>query len=514
MPLATGRWFVYWPLLVCLLLTVLLFAWQPPRALSATLVVLAWLGLCALAWQRARAGRPVPLDGRQLVAYASQSGQARQIAERSAEQLNRGGLPALAVPLEQLDAAQLAAQSRLLLVLATYGEGEAPDNGARFLRLLERQAQLRELNYALLALGDSAYQHFCGFARAVDERLRQLQAMPLFERLEADRLCPGTLGQWQWQLGQLCGDPDYEAWSTPPFSAWRLVERRHLNPGSQGAPVYRLCLLPLNDRPNWRAGDIAEIAPRLPLAAVRQWLDELDLADTDDELAMALSGRRWPLERRELAGVSAEQLLERLPALNPRDYSIASLPADGGIELLIRLAHAPDGTPGLSSGWLCLHAELGARVDLRVRANPSFQLPVQCGPLILIGNGTGLAGLRAHLREREALGQHGHWLLYGERSAAHDHLLGDELERWLATGHLARLDRVFSRDQAEHRYVQHRLRDQADTLRQWLDNGASLLVCGSLKGMGRQVDALLRGLLGTEQVDALARDGRYRRDLY
>lgn len=510
--MSLGRWLAYWPLAACLVLAALLFILQPAREVSAALVILAWLAVCALIWQRARTMRRAPPTEHLWIAYASQGGQARQIAQRSAEQLTRGGLPAVAVPLETLT--DLSRQSRLLLVLATYGEGEPPDNGTRFLRLLEHQTSLRDLSYALLGLGDRGYRHFCGFARTVDERLRQLGAVPLFERLEADRLASAALSRWQWQLAQLCGQQDYEEWRTLEFSPWRLVERRRMNPGSQGAPVYHLRLQPDGGTAHWQAGDIAEIAPRLPLAVVRERLCTLNLADTEEALTGALATRRWPANNQPLAGLTSEQLLEQLPRLNHRDYSIASLPADGSLELLVRLARHPDGTPGLGSGWLCLQAEPGERIELRLRANPGFQLPEKCGALILIGNGTGLAGLRAHLREREALGQTGHWLLYGERNAAYDSLFAEELKRWLDSGHLARLDRVFSRDQAERRYVQHLLRDQADTLREWIERGATVLVCGSLEGMGREVDALLRGLLGAERVDELARNGRYRRDLY
>ena len=180
----------------------------------------------------------------------------------------------------------------------------------------------------------------------------------------------------------------------------------------------------------------------------------------------------------------------------------------------MRLQQHADGRLGISSGWLCAHAASAACIDLRIRANPGFRLPPESGPLILIGNGSGLAGLRAHLRERERLGQHGHWLLFGERNAAHDFLLREELQHWQHSGHLARLDLAFSRDQAEPVYVQHLLREAADDLRGWLARGASLLVCGSLQGMGREVDALLHGLLGEAEVERLREAGRYRRDLY
>jgi sulfite reductase (NADPH) flavoprotein alpha-component len=48
----------------------------------------------------------------------------------------------------------------------------------------------------------------------------------------------------------------------------------------------------------------------------------------------------------------------------------------------------------------------------------------------------------------------------------------------------------------------------------WIDEGAAIYVCGSLQGMASVVDAVLRAVLGSEQVDALQEAGRYRRDLY
>ena len=134
--------------------------------------------------------------------------------------------------------------------------------------------------------------------------------------------------------------------------------------------------------------------------------------------------------------------------------------------------------------------------------------------MILIGNGTGLAGLRAHLRARSHAGAHRNWLLFGERQRAHDYFHRDELERWHADGHLERLDLVFSRDGDPHRYVQHALRGHAETLREWIGAGAALYVCGSLEGMAPGVDQVLRDMLGDAQVEDLLAAGRYRRDVY
>src|SRR5690606_31547735 len=151
---------------------------------------------------------------------------------------------------------------------------------------------------------------------------------------------------------------------------------------------------------------------------------------------------------------------------------------------------------------------------LRIRSNPNFHGPAHSTPMILIGNGTGLAGLRAHLRERAAVPGSRNWLLFGERNQSIDYFFQQEIEHWLRTGHLQRLDLAFSRDQLEKRYVQHALRDAADELRRWIDAGAALYVCGSLEGMGRDVQQILVGLLGEARLDELSEQGRYRRDLY
>lgn len=492
---------------------------DPPRAVGATLAVLVWLTICLQAWRGWRAGRPgAPAHDCLPVAYASQGGQARAVAERSAAQLCAAGLAARALPLEALDLDRPPA--RLLLVASTYGDGEAPDHAARFAHRLEQpELDLRDLEYALLGLGDRQYPRFCAFARQLERSLRACGATALFDPLEADRLDPAVLRRWQQQLGQLGGHAEFSDWQAADYQPWRLERRHCLNPGSRGAPLFHLQLSAETDAGDWQAGDIAEIGPRQPAERVAALLAALNLDDATPladggTLGEALSRRQLPEDPQILRGLATDTLLERLPLLAHRDYSIASIPADGRLELLVRLQQYPDGRPGLGSGWLCRHAAPGTRIDLRIRTNPGFHLPQETGPLILIGNGSGLAGLRAHLRERERLGQHGHWLLFGERNAAHDRILAAELDAWQNSGHLARLDLVFSRDQATPVYVQHRLRESADELRAWIGRGATLLVCGSLQGMGREVDALLHGLLGDAEVERLREAGRYRRDLY
>jgi len=199
----------------------------------------------------------------------------------------------------------------------------------------------------------------------------------------------------------------------------------------------------------------------------------------------------------------------------PRDYSIASIPADGVLHLLVRQERHPDGTLGAASGLLSSTLAIGERIALRLRPHRNFRLDANAKrPLILVGNGTGLAGLRGHLRARAAAGQHDNWLVFGERNARHDFLYRQEIAAWQASGVLRRLDMVFSRDQAERQYVQHRLLQASEEVRVWLARGAAVYVCGSLQGMASGVDAALRQIAGEASMRELNAAGRYRRDVY
>jgi sulfite reductase (NADPH) flavoprotein alpha-component len=113
-----------------------------------------------------------------------------------------------------------------------------------------------------------------------------------------------------------------------------------------------------------------------------------------------------------------------------------------------------------------------------------------------------------------ARGHTRNWLIFGERHAQADRLHVDELERWRDLGGIERLDLVWSRQSRGSRYVQDRLCVMADEVRRYVNDGASIYVCGSLAGMAPGVDAALRSILGEAPVEELAAKGRYRRDVY
>jgi len=455
-----------------------------------------------------------------LVVHASQTGFAEELAMATAKLLGDAGARVTLKSLAEVTAADLASAGRALFVVSTTGEGDAPDTARRFIRdVMGGQPALHGLSYGVLALGDSTYTHFCAFGRTLDAWLARHGAAPLFDRVEVDDGDPAALRHWQSHVGLLAGVTDAPDWTRPRYGRWRLAERRRLNPGSPGDAAFHLRLEPL-DAATWEAGDILEVGPRNDPAEVAALTARLGLdpaapvtADEGKRLGDVLSWRRLPHDD-AVPAKTAQALVDALPPLPHREYSIASLPADGGVELLVRAMKRADDKPGLGSGWLTAHAAEGAEIAARVRTNRSFHGPADDRPLILIGNGTGLAGLRAHLKARAAAGRNRNWLVFGERTSAHDFFHRGEIEAWTAGGVLARLDLAFSRDQDRKVYVQHRLMEAADTLRAWVADGAAIYVCGSLEGMSGDVHAVLVAVLGADTVERLTDEGLYRRDVY
>lgn len=457
-----------------------------------------------------------------LIGFASQSGFAEQLAWQTAGQLQAAGLPVRVQRLGDMTEQDLSASRNALFVVSTFGDGEAPDSARGFERkLLGRPLSLETLNYAVLALGDRQYPNFCGFAHHLHDWLAERGGSTLFAPVEVDSADPVALQQWQHHLGQLTGSTPTALWQAPVFEHWTLARREHLNPGSSGSGVYLLDLVAPGTM-HWQAGDLVEILPRNSDEAVRSFLSGLGIDPATrinvdgllEPVVQALATRQLPQHRAHLVGLHAQALIDALVPVSAREYSIASVLEDGCLQLIVRQEIHPDGSLGLCSGWLTEHAASGSAISLRLRRNSSFHLPAEPVPLILLGNGTGLAGLRSLLKARIAQGQTRNWLLFGERNREHDFHCGAELQGWLESGDLARLDLAFSRDQAEKVYVQHLLREAAQDLRAWLDEGAAIYICGSLQGMASGVDQVLNEVLGERAVSELVEQGRYRRDVY
>jgi len=221
-------------------------------------------------------------------------------------------------------------------------------------------------------------------------------------------------------------------------------------------------------------------------------------------------------------------LLRKLPA---RQYSIASSyrANPDEVHLTIRaVRYEAHGRVrhGVCSTHVADRLQPGDKLPIYIQKNDHFRLPASPdAPIIMIGPGTGAAPFRSFMEERAELGAAGKsWLFYGDRRFLTDFLYQVEWQRWLQDGVLTRMDVAFSRDTDKKVYVQHRMMEKSKDLYAWLQDGATVYVCGDKDHMAKDVHETLIAIVekeggkSREAAEAFIADlqqhNRYQRDVY
>ncbi|HEX6771605.1 MAG TPA: sulfite reductase subunit alpha [Acidobacteriaceae bacterium] len=137
------------------------------------------------------------------ILYGSQTGTAEGLARKLSKELKSAGYLVSLNSLEGYVPATLAAERYALFIVSTYGEGEAPDCVQPFFQQLcvQRFPLLGDLSYAILALGDSHYEHFCQFGKDLDAKLTGLGATCVLPRIDSDVDVDAPYAGWKDAVG-------------------------------------------------------------------------------------------------------------------------------------------------------------------------------------------------------------------------------------------------------------------------------------------------------------------------
>ncbi len=511
--------------------------------------------------QAVNAARPAePLT----IVFASESGNCERLAGDLAKAARRAGMKPSLIDMADLDLAALPASRRLVVIAATWGEGEPPSRAARaYAELMsEDAAHIDGVEFAVLALGDTAYAEFCAVGKAIDARLAALGGKRVLDRLDCDLDFVKPAALWidqtidklappQAARGQVI-EVDFAAKPSPvpEIIEAEIIEHINLNSSRSEKETIHLALAFDGAAPLYQPGDSLDLYPENDPTEVNELLAAADLAGDDAVRAELITsrdittlsprtlesyaavtgnqdvkaliaggeGRGWVAGRQliDLVGtfpsaLSGEQLRTITRPLAPRAYSIASSRREIGEEvhlLISAVRYQSHGRTrkGVASNCVAERRKRGDRVRVKLRPNRHFTLPTPDRDIIMVGPGTGVAPFRAFVQERRAIGASGRsWLFFGDRQFTHDFLYQLEWQEALREGALARMDVAFSRDRPQKTYVQHRMWDARRDLVDWIEGGAYFYVCGDAKLMAKDVRAtLVRAFADVKSISTAA----------
>ncbi|PRP85284.1 putative sphingosine kinase [Planoprotostelium fungivorum] len=234
------------------------------------------------------------------------------------------------------------------------------------------------------------------------------------------------------------------------------------------------------------------------------------------EIVLARASLLSVLRRYPSACPSLEQLVEHIPALTPRYYSIASSP--GQIDVRIVFTKIIEPLSGICSSFLLGRSPLQS-LQVFLRPSPSFHMDTDTDdPLILICAGTGIAPFLCHLRrikreerKREERKRGTVWLFFGCTNAESE-ICGEEMRQMREDGVLDGYYISYSRE-GEREYVQDSISKRREEVTDLVERGARIFICGDANGLAVGVVRVLKEVLGQERVEEMKRGGKLQLDV-
>jgi sulfite reductase (NADPH) flavoprotein alpha-component len=520
------------------------------------------------------------------IIYGTETGNSKKIASQLQAFLKKNKISAKVFDASQYPLEKIEQEELLLIVMSTQGEGEPPQSAAKFFNALhDRNFNLQNTKFAVFGLGDTSYPLFCQAAADVDVQLEKLGAKRIWELQKTDVDFAATSQKWIENIANILtsstGIFASETITTiaKPLENAKVLENhkqiysgiiKHkvvLNDRGSNKETYHIEIAN-DDKVTYSAGDALGIYPKndaKSIEKVLQFFDtnaiknlseiteilatksirnlgkktisalatlfEITISEEKIDLIEFLTKYKSNVNTNQ--NIDIQQVIALLNPITPRLYSISSAPDahENEVHLTVGLHKFTSNFDnnktekiGLASDFLANYPK-NTQLDFYIHKNPIFKLPAEDKDIIMIGAGTGIAPFRSFLFQRDAENASGkNWLIFGEQHFALDFYYQTEIQEFLSTGVLTKLDTAFSRDTKEKIYVQHRIKQQANTLYEWLENGAYLYVCGQKNPMSIDVENTIIEIIAekskisiekaTEKLAEIEAEGRYLKDVY
>lgn len=510
-----------------------------------------------------------------IIVYGTETGNSKKVASQILAGFKKEKIQAKTVDVFQFDVSKLEKENLVLFIMSTQGEGEFPQNAVNFYdQLVASTKDLSHLSFAVFGLGDTSYPLFCQAAILLDKALEEKNAKRILPLVKADVDYKSQVIQWENDLNIALGSGSKELSVIQTTHVPTIHKKNYkgtvkhkiiLNDVLSKKQTYHIEIAS-EENISYEPGDSLGVYPQNRLEDMHEILKYFEVKpeakiNIKEESKSALS---WLTElnikglTKKSIGLIAKELniivdvekadafyilklcpkpdeytfkkfITSLNPIAPRLYSISSSSEahDGEVHLTVSLnkfnLNGEEKT-GLASQFL---ADLSneSEIDFYIHKNENFRLPTEDQNIIMIGPGTGIAPFRSFIAERDVTNASGkNWLFFGEQHFTLDFYYQTEIQEWISTGVINKLDTAFSRDQSQKIYVQDRIRQKAKDFNEWLEKGANIYVCGQKKPMSIDVHKAITDVLiqergisieAAEQIlEEMEANGKYQKDVY
>lgn len=310
----------------------------------------------------------------------------------------------------------------LLILTATYGDGEAPSNAKKFESLFEKITTNKRLKYAVVGFGSMAYPKYCEFAVKIDNLMRTKATFrPLLPITKIHNQSIHSFKNWVFKLSEVTDQK-------------LKVEINKKNPKSQN------------------------------------YFKVISKAYTNEDQTFLIKfkpHKNIKFKSGDLLCIYPENdVVERL-------YSIARI---DNIILLAVKKHSF----GVCSNYLN-SLRNNESIKAMIKKNSSFHFPKKTNEILLISNGTGIAPFIGMINENTSkINTH---LFWGGRTKNSFELYKKFVDKHIQSGQLSTFHHAYSREGKDRRYIQSTLKNQEKLVCSVIKNEGLIYICGSITMM-------------------------------